>query len=233
MATPKKKPLSFMDRAKKCFEIKELERLGLSPTLEQRTMILTYIASLLKWNPAAGLVSPKDEDGLFLRHFCDSLQPLLLFGFKKDARIIDVGAGGGFPSIPIRLFRPDLTIVLGESNGKKASFLQEVVKELNFSNMEVFRGRVERYPEDKRNFDYVISRGVTSLQSFAELAKPLIAPDGHMYTFKTKKFSEELEGITKNKDADGIRIAEIAEYDLGNQIFGFNLISLELTSGGK
>jgi 16S rRNA G527 N7-methylase RsmG len=64
-----------LDRAKNCYELKELERLGLTPTLEQREMILKYISLLLKWNAAAGLISPGDEELLFLRHFCDSLQP--------------------------------------------------------------------------------------------------------------------------------------------------------------
>ena len=109
-----------MARAKKAYELKELERLGLTPTMEQREQILTFICLLLKWNPVAGLVSKNDEEQLFLRHFCDSLQPLLLFGFKKNAFILDIGAGGGFPSIPIRIFRPDLSIVLTDSNRKKA-----------------------------------------------------------------------------------------------------------------
>ncbi len=81
-------------------------------------------------------------------------------------------------------------------------------------------------PEKK--FDYVLSRGVGSLQKFSQLAKPLITDDGHMYTFKTKQFVTELESITTNKDKEGVRISEIAEYDLGNQILGLNLVSLEL-----
>jgi hypothetical protein len=66
------------------------------------------------------------------------------------------------------------------------------------------------------------------LQKFSQLAKSLISDDGHMYTFKTKQFVSELESITVNKDKEGVRISEIAEYDLGNQILGLNLVSLEL-----
>jgi len=115
----------FLKKAKESYELKELERLGLSPDLEQREMILTYLSLIFKWNPAVGLVSPKDEARLFLRHFCDSIQPLLLFGFKKNATVFDIGAGGGFPSIPIRIFRPDLTFELAESNRKKSSLVGE------------------------------------------------------------------------------------------------------------
>jgi len=221
---------SYADRAKKCYELKELERLGLTPTLEQRDVILKYITLLLKWNATSGLISPGDEEHLFLRHFCDSLQPLLLFGFKKNAKILDVGAGGGFPSIPIRIFRPDLTFVLAESNKKKAAFLSQVKQDLIFDNLEVFAKRVETYGGTENGFDYVISRGLGTMQKFAQLAQSFLAKDGHMYTFKTKQFVQELESITSSKEKEGIKISEIAEYDLGNQIFGLNLVSLELHS---
>lgn len=219
---------TFLTQAKDVYELKELERLGLTPDLDQRELILIYTCLILKWNAVAGLISPNDEKNLFLRHFCDSLQPLLLFGFKKNACVLDIGAGGGFPSIPIRVFRPDLTFVLAESNRKKATFLKEVKKELGFENMTIYNGRVENMPVPDVKFDYIVSRGVGSLQKFSQLAKPFLSNDGHMYTFKTKQFVSELDFITVNKEKDGIKISEIAEYDLGNQISGLNLVSLEL-----
>ena len=219
---------SYLSRAKSVYELKELERLGLTPDLDQRELILIFTCLLFKWNDYAGLISKNDEDIFFLRHFCDSLQPLLLFGFKKNANILDIGAGGGFPSIPIRVFRPDLNFVLAESNRKKASYLNEVKKELNIENMNIFNGKIEKMVIPDRKFDYVISRGVGSLQKFAQMAKPFLSNDGHMYTFKTKQFISELDFITNNKEKNGIKISEIAEYDLGNQISGLNLVSLEI-----
>jgi 16S rRNA (guanine527-N7)-methyltransferase len=216
----------YMNRALDLYDLKELERLGLTPDLEQRKQILIFISNLLKWNKAAGLISPKDEAILFRRHFCDSLQPLLLFGFKKNATVLDIGAGGGFPSYPIRVFRPDLSFVLAESNRKKAVFLKEVKEQLQYLNVEIFNGRVERIKAD-RKFDYVICRGVGTLKKFAEIAKPNTAPDGRMYTFKTKQFQQEVDEITTSKLKDGIRISEIAEYDLPHIISGLHLIALE------
>ena len=75
----------YLNRAKAAYELKELEKLGLTPDMDQRELILTYICLIFKWNNVAGLISKNDEEILFLRHFCDSLQPLLLFGFKKNA----------------------------------------------------------------------------------------------------------------------------------------------------
>lgn len=221
----------FLETAKSCYELKELERLGLTPDLDQREFILTYMCLLSKWNDVAGLVSKNDEGNIFIRHFCDSLQPLLLFGFKKNATVLDIGSGGGFPSIPIIIFRPDLTFKLAESNRKKASFLKEVGKELNLKNFSVYNGKVENLYNSEERFDYIISRGFGSLQKFSQIAKPLLNKDGHMYTFKTKQFTTELDFITNNKEKDGVKICEIAEYDLGNLISGLNLVSLELVSG--
>jgi 16S rRNA (guanine527-N7)-methyltransferase len=219
---------AFLKRAKVCYDLKELERLGLTPDMDQREQILSFICLLLKWNKVSGLISKGDEENLFIRHFCDSLQPLLLFGFKKNATLLDIGSGGGFPSIPIRIFRPDLLVVMAESNKKKTGYLKEVKKELKLDNLTIYEGRVEKMTLPEKKFDYVISRGLGSLQTFSQMAKPFVAKDGHMYTFKTKNFMIELESITSNKEKDGIKISEIAEYDLGNQILGLNLVSLEI-----
>lgn len=219
---------SYLDKAKSCYELKELERLGLTPEMDQRELILTYICLILKWNDYSNLIPNNDFDNLFLRHFCDSLQPLLLFGFKKNATVLDIGSGGGFPFVPIRIFRPDLSFVVVESNRKKMKFIKEVISALKLDNIKTFNFKVEKMEIPENKFNYVISRGIGSLQKFSQLAKPFLLSDGHMYTFKTKQFTSELELITCNKEKDGVKISEIAEYDLGNQITGLNLVSLEL-----
>jgi len=217
---------SFIELAKQRYEPKELERLGLSPELEQRDLILAYLGFVLRDNKAAELLPDGEDDGhLFQRHFCDSLQPLLLFGFKKGATVLDIGSGGGFPAIPIRIFRPDLSFMLIEPSRKKADFLNDVKAGLGFDNLEVYPGKAESvHPE--RKADYVISRGIGTLQKFAQLARPFLTDDGHMYTYKTKQFAAELEAITSNKDKDGIKISEIAQYDLGSLVQGLSLVSM-------
>jgi 16S rRNA (guanine527-N7)-methyltransferase len=218
---------SYTEAARRRYEQKELERLGLSPDSEQRELILSYLGLVLRENRAAELLPEGDEEHLFLRHFCDSLQPLLLFGFKKGAAVLDIGSGGGFPAIPIRIFRPDLAFVLVEPVRKKAAFLESVKAELGFDNVEVRPTKAEGM-ERAAKADYVISRGVGTLQKFAQMAKPFLAKDGHIYTYKTKQFSAELETMTSNKDKDGIKINEIAQYDLGNVAQGLSLVSMGL-----
>ncbi len=215
----------FYERAKACYELKEIERLGLNPTLDHRHEILLYIALLLKWNKAAGLISHRDEHNVFIRHFCDSLQPLILFGFKKHGSVLDIGAGGGFPSIPINIFRPDLKMILAESNKKKCSFLNEVKQVVGLENVQVFPDRCENL-DVNRKYDYVVSRGYASLVHFSKTAKNYLVDDGKMYTFKAKVSAEEIEKITSNIQTDHVKVFEIAEYDLANQIKGLNVVSL-------
>ncbi len=224
----KKELKEFLVRAKKTFEIKELERLGLTPEPEQREMILTYLSMVYKWNEEAALVPEKDEPDLFIKHFCDSLQPLLLFGFKKGASLFDIGAGGGFPSIPTIIFRPDLTVTLTESNRKKINFLKEVVKELALENVEIIGKKSDKLSDDDKKYDYVISRGVGTIQKVSEMGKPFINNDGRIYLFETKNLMDELTEITENKQKTGIGISEIAQYNLSNRGPELNLVALEL-----
>jgi len=217
----------FLKLAKQRYDSKELERFGLSPGPELRDLIVEFMALVLKESDEAELFGDWDKKHLFSRHFCDSLQPLLLFGFKKGATILDIGSGGsGFPSIPIRILRPDLSFIVVEPNKKRVEFLERVKAELALGNVEVYHGKAES-AKPERKTDYVISRGIGTLLKFAQLARPFLVDDGHMYIYKTKQFAAELENITHNKDKDGVQIREIAQYDLGAAGQGLSLVSLE------
>jgi 16S rRNA (guanine527-N7)-methyltransferase len=182
---------------------------------------------VFKHNADLNLIPEKEENSIFVRHFCDSIQPLLLFGFKKGATILDIGAGGGFPSIPICVFRPDISFTLSESNRKRVAFLKEVIAELKLENVTVASGKIEKMAVPEQKFDYVISRGVGTMQKLAQIGLPYLSQDGRIYTYKNRSFTSELEEITNNKERDGVRINEIAEYDLGSLVSGLNLVSLE------
>jgi 16S rRNA (guanine527-N7)-methyltransferase len=217
---------AFLERAKRTYEPKELERLGLAPEPAQREMILTFLSMVLKENPAEKFVPAADEKKIFLRHFCDSIQSLLLFGFKRGALLLDIGSSGGFPVVPIRVFRPDLSYVIVEPNRGKAAFLERVSAALGVDNIKVFAGKAEGLALE-RKADYVISRGVGMLQKFAQTARPFLAEGGRVYAYKTKQFAAELDAITENKEKDGLAVREIAQYDLGSVAQGLSLVSME------
>jgi 16S rRNA (guanine527-N7)-methyltransferase len=217
---------AFMERAKRVYESKALERLGLAPEPEQREMILTFLCMVLRENATEKFVPEADEKNLFLRHFCDSIQSLLLFGYKRGALLLDIGSGGGFPLVPIRIFRPDLSFIFVEPNRGRAAFLERVREALGFDNMEVFAGKPEGLSLE-RKADYVIGRGVGMLHKFAQSARPLLAEGGRVYAYKTKQFAAELNAITENRERDGLTVREIAQYDLGSVAQGLSLVSME------
>ena len=218
----------FLAKAKKTYEVKELERLGLAPEIEQWEMIMTYFTLIYKWNSDYGIIPKADEATVFNKHFCDSLQPLLLFGFKKGATVFDIGAGGGFPSIPIIIFRPDLTFTLSESNRKLVSFLKEVKEKLNLENMEIVAKKCEKIEDPEKAYDYIISRNVGSMEKLSQLGKRFVTPEGRIYLFEPEDLMGELTTITENKKALGVEISEIAQYNLSPRDPEINLVSLAL-----
>jgi 16S rRNA (guanine527-N7)-methyltransferase len=215
----------YVDIVKKDFQQKELERLGLTPEEEQHEQIIKFFCLIYDEMDKDGGVLPSSEKGkVFLHYFCDSIQPLLLFGFKNGATYLDVSAGAGFPSIPTAIFRPDLQMTLVEEDAAKRAFLEEVVAELGLEKVTV-TGSLDEVTD---KFENGVQRDCGTLQNFTRKAKDHMQADGRLYTYRTERFEEELSDITMNKDEEGVQVSEIAEYDLANQIYGMNLVAFEL-----
>src|SRR5881275_2887369 len=97
---------------------------------DQVLQIQQYIRILLVWNEKVNLTAIRDPLEILYRHFCESMFAAVAVPLVAG-RLADVGSGGGFPGLPLRIFRPELQVLLIESNIKKATFLAEVVRELN------------------------------------------------------------------------------------------------------
>ncbi len=218
--------LKYDGIAKKDYQQKELERLGLTPEEHQYDQIVMFFCMIYDEVAKNDVLPVKDKGQYFLKYFCDSIQPLLLFGFKNGARYLDVAAGVGFPSIPTAIFRPDLLMTLVEENPAKRAFLEEMVKELKLLNVTV----VDSLDNVDGKFENSIQRDCGTLMNFTRKARGFMEPDGRLYTFRTPHFEEELSEITMNKEAEGVCVSEIAEYDLANQIYGLNLVAFEIYS---
>ena len=121
--------------------------------------LATYLELLLKWNARTNLTAIREPEEIVRRHFGESLFVARHLGDCES--VLDFGSGAGFPGIPIQLARPELRVTLAESQGKKASFLREAVRELGL-NTEVWAGRVEAMPSGRR-FDVVTLRAVDSM----------------------------------------------------------------------
>ena len=139
------------------------------PEAQQVGWIQQYMKILLRWNEKLNLTAIRDPLEILYRHFCESMFGAGAIPVDKG-RLADIGAGPGFPGIPLKLARPELELVLVESNIKKGTFLAEVVRELELTNTRVLISRFEELGEELAPLDFVCSRAVGEFQPFLEWA---------------------------------------------------------------
>lgn len=124
------------------------------------------------WNLKINVVSRKDIDELYLRHVLHSLGIAKVMSFNPEAKVMDVGTGGGFPGIPLAILFPDTQFHLVDSIGKKIKVVNEVVEGLGLENVTTTHGRVE---EVKDTYDFIVSRAVAQMETFVRWTKGKIA----------------------------------------------------------
>ena len=152
-----------------------------------------YLHLLYKWNHAYNLTAVRDIEDMATKHVLDSLT---ILPWVKGPHVIDGGSGAGLPGIPLALARPDLQIVLLDSNGKKSRFLQEVKRVLSLTNVSVVQSRVEEY-RPALAFDTIMTRAFSSLEQMINWTNHLIAPDGIGLAMKGRLPTEELAALNK------------------------------------
>jgi len=135
----------------------------------QVKQIQQYTEILLTWNDKVNLTAIRDPLEILYRHFCESMYGATLLPVEK-CRLADVGSGGGFPGLPLKIMRPDLEVFLIESNVKKATFLAEVVRELGLSDARVLVSRFEELGEEVAPLDFVCSRALGDFSQFLDWA---------------------------------------------------------------
>jgi 16S rRNA (guanine527-N7)-methyltransferase len=136
---------------------------------QQVLQIQQYMKVLLTWNEKINLTAIRDPREILYRHFCESMYAAATVPME-NGRLADVGSGGGFPGLPLKIIRPDLQVILIESNLKKATFLAEVIRELELRDAQVLVRRYEELGEEVAPLDYVCSRALGEFVPFLEWA---------------------------------------------------------------
>jgi 16S rRNA (guanine527-N7)-methyltransferase len=136
---------------------------------KQVLQIQQYINILLLWNEKINLTAIRDPMDILYRHFCESMYAATAVPVE-NGRLADVGSGGGFPGLPLKILSPNLRVFLVESNLKKATFLAEVVRELELTDTQVLVRRYEELGEEIAPLDYVCSRALGEFPSFLDWA---------------------------------------------------------------
>ncbi len=146
-----------------------LKEFGLTASDKQVQEIQLYIRILLAWNAKLNLTAIRDPLEILYRHFCESMYAATAVPVE-NGRLADVGSGGGFPGLPLKILRPELQVFLIESNVKKATFLAEVIRELGLQDARVLVSRYEELAEEVAPLDFVCSRALGEFAPFLEWA---------------------------------------------------------------
>src|SRR5207302_4142132 len=134
---------------------------------DQVLQIQQYIRILLTWNEKVNLTAIRDPLEILYRHFCESMYAAEAIPLQ-NGRLADVGSGGGFPGLPLKIMRPELQVFLVESNIKKVTFIAAVIRELGLSGAQVLGGRYQELAEEVAPLDYVCSRALGEFPGFLE-----------------------------------------------------------------
>jgi len=170
---------------------KGVVELSLSLGREGRSKLLQYLALLEKWNQVYNLTAIRGREKMVSGHLLDCLA---VIPYLTGTRLLDIGSGAGFPGIPVAVARPDIQVVLLDSNHKKAAFLRQAVTELQLKNATVVCERVEAWRAAEK-FDCIISRAFSEIAEFIALTKHLLAPGGVLAAMKGVYPFEEIERL--------------------------------------
>lgn len=209
----------------------DLQRLGMEVEPVTLEKLAEYLAALLKANERFNLTAIREPEAAWRRHIIDSLTILACMEeLPENARVIDIGSGGGLPGMPLAIARPDLKIFLLESTGKKALFLQECAAELGLSNVTVIHARAEHTGQDmnhRQQYDVAICRAIGQMAELLEYAMPLLKVGGKLLAMKGPKAEQELEVAGDALTILGAGSVQVIEaYPEG---FEFNTVIVEVT----
>jgi 16S rRNA (guanine527-N7)-methyltransferase len=160
-----------------------------------------YFEMLVLWNEKMNLTAITSEYDVYLKHFYDSLTILVAHPFDASTKLADIGSGAGFPSIPICIMRPDVQVTIVDSLNKRIRFLQELVDQLQLTNVQCIHGRAEdvaRLAEHRDQYDVVTARAVARLPLLNELCLPFVKPQGLFIAMKSNDYESELSEAKKS-----------------------------------
>ena len=167
---------------------------------------------LLDYNNKFNLTAITDEKSIYIKHFCDSAVGEGYF--PENSEVVEIGSGGGFPSIPLKILREDLKFTLIESTGKKCAYLNDVVDKLKLNCVQVLNARAEDAGKDKNyreKFDVAVARAVARLNTLSEYCLPLVKVGGRLIAYKGD-CGEEIEEALKAVKVLGGEIEKVESY---------------------
>ena len=178
-----------------------------------------YYSLLVEYAKKFNITAITEKKDVAIKHFKDSLAGLWLL--PDGARVIEIGSGGGFPSVPLKIENNTLDFTLCEATLKKCEFLKVVSSTLGFENFTVLNARAEELGQDsalRESFDAAVARAVAPLNVLSELMLPLVKIGGRVIAYKGQSYKEELEAAKDAIKTLGGHVERLVEYDLGGDV---------------
>lgn len=185
------------------------EKLRELSTPDKESLLSTYYNILIEWNEKFNLTAITEKEEVLIKHFADSIAAVDII----KGKVLDIGAGAGFPSLPLKIFNPDIELVMIDSLNKRITFLNEIIKKLELKNAEAIHSRAEDYKE-KGKFDFVVARAVAHLPTLLEYMMPFVKVGGKAVCYKSDGIDKEIDEAKKAVKVLGGESVEIQTFML-------------------
>lgn len=196
--------------------IEKLNESNITLSDKQIKQFNLYYHTLVEWNEKMNLTAITDKEDVYLKHFYDSITIAKDYSFSNQT-IADIGAGAGFPSIPLKIIYPELKVTIIDSLNKRITFLNHLFDVLELDNCKAIASRAEDYTKDNREtFDVVMARAVARLNILDELCLPLVKEDGYFLSLKGKQAKTEIEEAKRGIEILGGNIEKVIEFKLAD-----------------
>lgn len=197
--------------------IQALKEQGIELSEKQIQQFHRYFEILVEWNEKMNLTAITDEPSVYLKHFYDSISASFHFDFTKVTTVCDVGAGAGFPSLPIKICYPHLHITIVDSLNKRIQFLNHLSDEIGLDHVEFVHARAEEFgqnPQYREKFELVTARAVARLSVLSELCLPLVKEGGQFLALKAASGDDELKDAKKAITVLGGKLVHHVAFEL-------------------
>jgi 16S rRNA (guanine527-N7)-methyltransferase len=196
---------------------KMLAEKGISLTPVQLEQYETYYETLVEWNEKMNLTAITEKEDVYLKHFFDSVSASFYFNFDQPIHVCDVGAGAGFPSIPIKIAFPKIHVTIVDSLNKRINFLEHLASQLKLEHVRFIHDRAETFgqaSEHREAYDVVTARAVARMSVLSELCLPLVKIGGTFIAMKGSSGKEELRDGKKAMSLFGGVLEETYSFSL-------------------
>lgn len=208
--------------------IKVFENHNIKINDSQAEKLAEFNNLMQEYNKIHNLTSITDDSEVLYKHLLDSVLPIDLM--EDNSKIIDIGCGAGFPSVPLAILNPNLKITAIDSVGKKTEFVKIAKNKLNLDNLEVIHTRIEDLANNKdyrESFDYVVSRAVASLPTILEYSAPFLKNNGKILSYKGSNYKSEVDISNNALNKLNCRINKVYEYNIAELELKRYVLSIE------